>query len=302
MPSEHRFSSIFPIADLRPSGTGGRSAGAEGASGIHSSIKYAGTPGFMAKYCDEMLVVPDTPLVGEDEDSLLDWPERAIERTACEAAVAEAEEDPEPSFAPIGGFACAGKTSVPAVPKPAETGPGKTARSGGKELAPSNGPQNAASFSRGLIDTYFRQMGDAAWLPRDEEIALAKRIETSQRAILSALCRVPKAVEQIARWARAVADGQHRLVDLFDLSGAGTGPGVDDSAQDYEVAAAGSGDGDVAVPADAGNGYASVTATHLQAILALADEIGSLSGGHPQTGSGQETTYAPERMHRQACR
>ncbi len=52
---------------------------------------------------------------------------------------------------------------------------------------------------------------------------------------------------------------------------------MDDSAQRYEMAAAGSDDGDVTAPADAGTGYASVTTTHLQAILALADEIGSLS-------------------------
>ncbi len=219
------------------------------------------------------------PLVGEDEDSLLDWPERAIERAACEAAVVEAKEDLEPSFAPIGGLACAGKTSVPAVPEPAGTGPGKTARTGGKGLAPFNGPQNAASFSRGLVDTYFRQMGDAAWLPREEEIALAQRIETSQRAILSALCRAPTAVEQIARWARDVSDRQYRLLDLFlfDLSGAGIGPDADDAAHDDGTAAAGSVNADPEPTADTGTGLASVTTTHLQAILALADEIGSLS-------------------------
>ena len=41
--------------------------------------------------------------------------------------------------------------------------------------------QNAGSFSRGLVDTYFRQMGNAGALSRGEEIALAKRIEASQR-------------------------------------------------------------------------------------------------------------------------
>ena len=41
-------------------------------------------------------------------------------------------------------------------------------------------------------------MGNAAWLTREEEIALATRIETAQRAMLASLCRVPISVERIA--------------------------------------------------------------------------------------------------------
>src|ERR1700749_4517332 len=51
--------------------------------------------------------------------------------------------------------------------------------------------QNASSFSRGLVDTYFRQMGNAGALSREEVIALAKRIEASQRAMITGLCGVP---------------------------------------------------------------------------------------------------------------
>ncbi len=228
--------------------------------------------GFMAKDFDEMTLLRDLPLAGEEEGSFPEWPER----TGCDARPVEARDEPGPPVTPI-RFPRAGQIVVPALPEPVETGPGKTALAGGQELAPSNRPQNTASFSRGLVDTYFRQMGDAAWLPREEEIALAKRIETSQGAILLALCRVPTAVEQIARWAREVADGQYRLLDLFDLSGTGIGPDADDAADDGDTAAADSANAGLELTADTGAAHASVTTTRLQAILALADEIGSLS-------------------------
>ncbi len=229
----------------------------------------------MAKDCDEMTLLRDMPLAGE-EAAFPEWPARVIECAAPEAPAADVEEDPESPFAAI-ELARANQTSVPVVPEPDGTRPGIAAGTHGKGLASSNGPQNSVSFSRSLVETYFRQMGDAAWLPREEEIALAKNIETSQRAILSGLCRVPTAVEQIARWACDVADGRFRLVDLFDLPSADFEPGTGDSMQDHDAAAAGSDDGDVAAPADAGPGSASVATTRLQAILALADEIRLLS-------------------------
>ena len=57
-----------------------------------------------------------------------------------------------------------------------------------------------ARFSRDLVDTYFRQMGNAELLSRDDEVALAKRIEAAQRAVLSGLCGVPMLIERLVRW------------------------------------------------------------------------------------------------------
>jgi RNA polymerase primary sigma factor len=74
-------------------------------------------------------------------------------------------------------------------------------------------------FSRDLTDTYFRQMGHPDLLSRDDEIALAKRIEAAQLAVLIALCRVPLTVARIARWASEVLEGQVRLANLIELSG-----------------------------------------------------------------------------------
>ena len=57
-----------------------------------------------------------------------------------------------------------------------------------------------ANFSRDLVDTYFRQMGSAELLSREQEVELAKRIETAQLALQRSLCAVPMVVERIAGW------------------------------------------------------------------------------------------------------
>jgi RNA polymerase primary sigma factor len=74
------------------------------------------------------------------------------------------------------------------------------------------------TFSRDLIDTYFRQMGDAELLTREEEIALAKRIEAAQLAVRKSLCRIPMLLERVAAWARELSAGRLRLDELVDLS------------------------------------------------------------------------------------
>src|SRR5258708_10135054 len=61
-------------------------------------------------------------------------------------------------------------------------------------------------------------MGDAGLLSRADEIALAKRIEAAQQAVLTGLCRVPMLVERIAQWGQEVAEGRRPLADLVDLS------------------------------------------------------------------------------------
>jgi len=74
------------------------------------------------------------------------------------------------------------------------------------------------TFSRDLVDTYFRQMGSSELLSREEEIALAKRIEAAQLAVLKSLCRVPMLVTRIASWASGFRAGTLRLGEVIDLS------------------------------------------------------------------------------------
>jgi RNA polymerase primary sigma factor len=73
-------------------------------------------------------------------------------------------------------------------------------------------------LSRDLIDTYFRQMGGRELLSREGEIALAKRIEAAQLALLKHLFSVPMVVAQIVRWGEEVRAEQRSLRDLVDLS------------------------------------------------------------------------------------
>jgi RNA polymerase primary sigma factor len=75
-----------------------------------------------------------------------------------------------------------------------------------------------AGFSRDLIDTYFRQMGGAELLSRENEIALAKRIEAARSSVQASLCGVPMLVERIAQWGGTLRAGELRLRDLIDLS------------------------------------------------------------------------------------
>src|SRR5262245_11024151 len=73
-------------------------------------------------------------------------------------------------------------------------------------------------FSRDLVDTYFRQMGNAELLSREGEIALAKRIEAAQQAVLKGLCRVPLAIERIDQWSADWRAGTLRIDQLVDPS------------------------------------------------------------------------------------
>ena len=75
-----------------------------------------------------------------------------------------------------------------------------------------------ANFSRDLIDTYFRQMGNAELLSREQELALAKRIEAAQLSVQQSLCGVPMLIAQIERWGRELAAGNLRLGSLIDVS------------------------------------------------------------------------------------
>jgi RNA polymerase primary sigma factor len=74
------------------------------------------------------------------------------------------------------------------------------------------------SFSRDLVDTYFRQMGNAELLSREQEIALAQRIEAAQQAVLTGLCRIPLAIERINRWNDEWCEGRLRLDQIVDIS------------------------------------------------------------------------------------
>jgi RNA polymerase primary sigma factor len=77
-----------------------------------------------------------------------------------------------------------------------------------------------------LIATYFRQMGRAEMITREQEVELAKRIEAAQEALVAGLCRVPLLIARIDGWGAELRETRLRLRDLVDLPVAEATPGT----------------------------------------------------------------------------
>jgi RNA polymerase primary sigma factor len=73
-----------------------------------------------------------------------------------------------------------------------------------------------APRSRDPLDAYFRNLDNAELLSRGEELALAKRIDEAQRALLICLCRIPLIVERVGTWGDELHEGRLRLSYLLD--------------------------------------------------------------------------------------
>ena len=74
-----------------------------------------------------------------------------------------------------------------------------------------------APRSRDPLDAYFRNLENAELLSRDEELALAKRIDEAQRALLICLSRIPLIVELVGAWGDKFREGRLRLSYLLDV-------------------------------------------------------------------------------------
>ena len=132
------------------------------------------------------------------------------------------------------------------------------------------------NFSRDLVDTYFRQMGNAELLSREQEVELAKRIETAQLALQRSLCAVPMVVERIAGWGRDLRAGGLRLASLVDLSLHQDEPSnLDEGIAEPAVPTPWKDDGEQMDEAD--SILLVETSARFEAILASASEISSLS-------------------------
>jgi RNA polymerase primary sigma factor len=78
--------------------------------------------------------------------------------------------------------------------------------------------RNDEPRSPDLISTYFRQMGRAELMTREQEVALAQRIEAAQDALVAGLCGVPALVARIDAWGRDLREERLRLRDLVEIS------------------------------------------------------------------------------------
>jgi RNA polymerase primary sigma factor len=73
-----------------------------------------------------------------------------------------------------------------------------------------------APRSRDPLDAYFRNLDNTELLSREEELALAKRIDEAQAALLISLCRIPLIVERVGAWGDQLGEGRLRLSYLLD--------------------------------------------------------------------------------------
>jgi len=127
------------------------------------------------------------------------------------------------------------------------------------------GPSREARFSRDLVDTYFRQMGDAELLSREDEMALAKRIEAAQLGVLKGLCSTPVLIERLEQWGCELREGRLRLRELIDFPSEAVALGSRGENEDTD----GTLDREASL-------LAGITAL-LDRLSSLAREIGSLS-------------------------
>jgi RNA polymerase primary sigma factor len=78
--------------------------------------------------------------------------------------------------------------------------------------------RNDEPRSPDLISTYFRQMGRAELMTREQEVVLAQRIEAAQDALVAGLCGIPMLVARIDGWGRDLREERLRLRDLVEIS------------------------------------------------------------------------------------
>jgi RNA polymerase primary sigma factor len=97
-----------------------------------------------------------------------------------------------------------------------ETGaaPATTDESGG---ALARGNLAADSRSSDALHRYLQEIARADLLSREEEVALAQRIEAGRQTMLNALYRSPMLGAAIAAWTAALGDGTMALRDIVDL-------------------------------------------------------------------------------------
>jgi len=167
----------------------------------------------------------------ESEDSVLECEDGAIKLVTPQSPVSELDEESQ-----FGGFEPANSVEerVPAIAREMVVSNTEDAESNEPTPVSAMSAGKDASVSRDPVSAYFRQMGRAAPLSREQELALAKRIEAAQQTMITGLCGIPMLVEQIARWAREIVEGRRHLADLVDPSMSSHGPhadGVEDGPQ-----------------------------------------------------------------------
>src|SRR5262245_55502822 len=76
----------------------------------------------------------------------------------------------------------------------------------------------------GPVRMYLREMYPVKLLPREGEIAIAKRIEAGREAMTAGLCESPLTFQAIIIWRDELNEGKVFLRDIIDLEATYAGP------------------------------------------------------------------------------
>ncbi len=83
---------------------------------------------------------------------------------------------------------------------------------------------HAADSAEDPVRIYLREMGTAALLSREGEIAIAKQIEAGREAMIAGLCESPLTFQAIVIWRDEIDQGTALLRDIIDLEATNAGP------------------------------------------------------------------------------
>jgi RNA polymerase primary sigma factor len=67
------------------------------------------------------------------------------------------------------------------------------------------------------VRMYLREMGTVELLSREDEIEIAKRIESGRHKVISSLCEIPLVIREVSGWYDGLSSGSLLLRDLIDL-------------------------------------------------------------------------------------
>src|SRR6516164_5234987 len=87
-----------------------------------------------------------------------------------------------------------------------------------------SGAKEPAERSDDPVRLYLREMGSVELLPREGEIAIAKRIEAGREAMIAGLCESPLTFQAIIIWRDELNEGKVFLRDIIDLEATYAGP------------------------------------------------------------------------------
>ncbi len=225
---------------------------------------------------------------GDGEASFLECRNGTSELASTEAYALGSDREPEPD-----GFEAMNPDIVDVRPAK-QLVTGADSAGADRNLPVAVGAEGRERLSGDLTRLYFHQMGNGELLSREDEIALAKRIEAAQRAVLEELCQVPMLIERIAGWGQEFAEGRLLLADLVNSSFSTELDLVEQGDQAGRARPDLIGDGpalqpkgeetlDPNEPQDSGplasqqSAQTSIIAAHFERLCSLAQDIGPLS-------------------------